>query len=511
MLKAMDRNTAEKMTKDECLNVADISAETGPPIGTSQCAIISPFPSLDIAKYFLQPIIKDQKYNRKSVPENTLLKRTFIIKDRDLARPITPAPTNLEEKQIKHTNNGISLMGMQDYLRAEDNGIDLDIMNRLHKLREMIDDLSLSLSSGQLNTSVISRGHREREGPIEQLFDPFRFLKYELANTYHIQNISTGWLRLWEVLSEFDLVPLSLLCESFISFHSGSFPETSILALHHYVKTKTNLKSHVWFASAEQKADDPYELRGRYSSHWVDQSVSHTGGKIEALNKAQMGHVFGVKIFNTFPDKIHLYISEDIDPSGDQEVLFHQITHGFSLLRKGGNMIIKLCAFFNSTTQVLISLCVRHFAKVFITKPITSKILNDESYLVCISFDLELSMEESPYSPSFDSSTFDGTMVVSTLPHISGSLEIALTGIYNATINGLEQALELSKLLNEVKSVDETDSTNKLKLLRHEAGSIHKCITSVWVQNFGIKSLKLKDKLNCKEQTRTRKEHEPFI
>lgn len=90
----MDRNTAEKMTKDECLNVADISAETGPPIGTSQCAIISPFPSLDIAKYFLQPIIKDQKYNRKSVPENTLLKRTFIIKDRDLARPITPAANN---------------------------------------------------------------------------------------------------------------------------------------------------------------------------------------------------------------------------------------------------------------------------------------------------------------------------------------------------------------------------------------------------------------------------------
>ena len=65
--------------------------------------------------------------------------------------------------------------------------------------------------------------------------------------------------------------------------------------------------------------------------------------------------------------------------------------------------------------------------------------------------------------------------------------------------------------VNEAKSADENDSISKLKLLRHEAGSIHKCITSVWVQNFGIKSLKLKDKLNCKERIRTLQEHEPFI
>jgi FtsJ-like methyltransferase len=443
---------AEKTRKNECPTEANIYAQNDPIIGLSQSISqqLSLIPSLQISKYFLENRDKQSSNDKPSI-EPILSRRIFVIEEN----------TN----QSSHDKNDCKT-------------------DELKNMTLKIDDLYK---------------HSKNEIQFEQvvnLFDPFRFFKYELATDCKIQNISAGWIKLWEILTEFNLVPSSLFGESFISFHAGAYPETSIFALNHYVKTKTNLKSHVWFASAERKADDPYELKSRYPAHWIYRMGSKIEDQTEALNGAKFGHMFTIKLSTYFNDKIHLYISDgglDPDEHVDREIkyqskLLNEIVNAFSILKKGGNMTIKLYSFSDTRTQVLISLCVRHFRKAFITKPLSSKIFDPESYLVCVGFDLEILADQ---TLSFDDlGKFDGTVVASVIPHISESLSSAQEQIYNNTIVSLKQATELFEAVN---------SSEELKRLRQDAGPIHRLISSAWVKLYPIKQLKARDRLSCKE------------
>lgn len=442
----MNGTIAEKMGKNECSTGANIYAKDYPIIGVSQCVNQPSPPSLQINKYFLDGSAKKAS-NEKLFIDPVLSKRIFIIDE------------NVDK--LSHDRNNYRI-------------------DELSNLILKVDDLYR---------------HSENEIKFEQvvnLFDPFRFFKYELANTCNIQNISAGWIKLWEILTEFDLVPSSLPGESFISFHSGQFPETSIFMLNHYVKTRSNLKSHVWFASTDQKTEDLYGLRSRYSSHWFYKMWLKINDQTKALNEAKFGHLFKIKLSTDFQDKVHLYIADGglgHDEHIDQEIkyqskLLNEIIQAFSILKKGGDMIIKLYTFSDTRTQVLISLCVRHFKKVFITKPIASKIFDPESYLVCMEFALEILTDQ---TLSFDDiGKFDGTIVASDLPDISECLGSAQEQIYNNAINSLNESIIL---------FEEINSTERLKRLRQDAGVIHRPITSAWTKLYPVKSLKAKDRL----------------
>jgi len=325
------------------------------------------------------------------------------------------------------------------------------------------------------------------------LFDPFRTYKYRIAQSYRGQNVSNAWLKFWELICEFKLIPNSMPGESFISFDNAALPGSGILAINHYVKTSTSLKSHVWYAcSLDEKEDalaDSYSLVKNYPSRWLMNSGNN--GDVTKLANLK-------SIFNQLSDKIDLYTSDlgfDVssDYNGQEDQHCHcnlgQILLGMYVLKKGGNLVVKMYTFFSTFTQSLLIYCSKVFEKFYITKPMSSRVTNSECYLVGIDFlgipediqILETRLDKFSLEPLIPVQDFYNNIFLE-----------AAQGIYGA---------QISSLLNVINLYDGISKNFEpsIKLLKTETRDMHNIITSKWVQLYPFKSLRQKDRLNCIE------------
>ena len=348
-------------------------------------------------------------------------------------------------------------------------------------------------------------------GQVLNLFDPFRFFKYQLGQTCRGQNVSNAWLRLWELLGEFPLVPSTLPGESFLSLHNAALPGHWILALNHYVKTATSLKSHVWFALAPAKADDTFKLREHYPSRWL-------GGDGDVTRIANLRAVR-----DGLTERVHLYTSDqglDVTEYEAQEekhamANVGQILLGLYVLGLGGNMVIKLYTFFSPLTQSLIALCVALFERVHVSKPMTSKVANSECYLVALNLRrapadlsaLEQHLEQGRGLEALTGVDW-GAAVEAPGRAICGS-QIALLTTAMDTFEKLQHGTLTPPVMPSGHSRESQASTSRantmsveeasLRHLRNEVRAQHNQITGMWAGRYPIKTLKLKDRLNCLE------------
>jgi hypothetical protein len=227
-------------------------------------------------------------------------------------------------------------------------------------------------------------------GKIMRLFDPFAREKYIISKKINAPYVTNAWLKCYELLHRFQLIPSQ---GKFVYFDNAAFPGSFILATNHYVKTLTKCDMQ-WYASSlisGNALNDSYDLYKNYPNNWLmhDQNNGDLSNWSNILD-------FCKQISNgTDERRVDLYTCDlgmDVSKNYNEQESIHshlnicQIACGIKVLKIGGSMIVKHYTLFKGFTQYYIDLLTLLFDNVYITKPITSRRTNSETYIVCINF-----------------------------------------------------------------------------------------------------------------------------
>ena len=143
----------------------------------------------------------------------------------------------------------------------------------------------------------------------------------------------------------------------------------------------------------------PYnnDIPGWKKSHRIFRECSKYTISYGKDDTGDLYNVENIKYFaNLFTEKKADLVTGDggfdfSDDYSNQEVLafrliFCEIVAGLSILKKGGNMIIKLFDLFHYASIDIVYTLAYYFDKLHIVKPFTSRSANSEKYIVCKSF-----------------------------------------------------------------------------------------------------------------------------
>lgn len=224
---------------------------------------------------------------------------------------------------------------------------------------------------------------------IFRVLEPFAKVKHRLARMSRNYNISNAWIKCYELMNAFDIVPRQQQTE-ITHFANAELPGSFICAIHHYIYTMTRCK-YRWVASSmigEKNLEDSYGLYKNYPSKWLMDKKSNGD-----MTKSDTVMSMGIKAYNYGGEGVYLYTSDlgfDVSSDYNNQEKLHmpanigQILCGLLSLQVGGCMITKQYTYFNPTNISIVGGLTMIFNKVFITKPMSSKQDNSEIYLVCI-------------------------------------------------------------------------------------------------------------------------------
>lgn len=324
----------------------------------------------------------------------------------------------------------------------------------------------LEKANSSIDSFYRKENTREEFKKVMSLFDPYRSIKYVISRDFRAQAVTNSWTKMWEILSYFDLVPQSMRNESYITFETSDVLGGSFQALHHYVKTNTFIKSHVWSLNAPESSRDVFGFQQHYESR-----TSRCG--LENVREALLQQGL---------DKVHLFVAdrgvENSDYNKLEEVHFPQLLKevelAFLCLEKGGSAIFKAYTMFKDETIGVVSSLCEMFEKVFVYKPRTSKITMSECYLVGINYKGKIGDDNLTAKVSIPAS-------------------VVLGGIQADSINRARCLYE--EISNEGKGGDEKFWKGLRSVYKPKIAKLQ----TEWFRKFPIKSLRPKDKLKIKD------------
>ena len=226
--------------------------------------------------------------------------------------------------------------------------------------------------------------------------DPFLKEKYNISRNVNTHNMTNAWLKGYEIIEYYDLIPKNI--NNFVYFDNASFPGSFIIAVNHYIKTKTNIKNFKWYGSSligKDKLYDDFNLKKNYPNNWIMNNDNN--GDITLLSNIMNFQMFFQNVFcsksnqNNNERTLNLYSCDlGLDWGNDynnQESLSFkanlcQILCGLLTLNTNGHMFIKHFTLFEPFTLSYLSLLTLLFKDVYISKPSTSRRSNSEVYIV---------------------------------------------------------------------------------------------------------------------------------
>ena len=274
---------------------------------------------------------------------------------------------------------------------------------------------SLNLGKRPLDELFPKEGFRQ----VWTKHDPFFEERWIFARTLCTYNISNAWLKCYEIITHFNLVPEAPEGD-FIHFDNAAFPGAFVLATHHLVHTmrprwcvgdasKAGAPRYIWRASSllgaaeiQKPLEDKYKLFENYPDHWL----MGEGCNGDVLSEEVQRHFREV-----LPGTVDLYTSDlGFDVSDDyntQEAQHYranvgQILSGLLTLKPGGAMIVKQYTTLEAPGIALLFMLSQFFEEFHVCKPRTSRAYNGETYLVGKGFaperfTTEGSLDEHPY------------------------------------------------------------------------------------------------------------------
>jgi 23S rRNA U2552 (ribose-2'-O)-methylase RlmE/FtsJ len=182
--------------------------------------------------------------------------------------------------------------------------------------------------------------------------------------------------------------------QPFVHFDNAALPGIFPYTMNYYMQSFHPHLKYKWHASSlistTKEVNDPlkdqYGLWKNYPNNWL-------------MDKNNNGDVMNMDVQLNFKERIggtvDLYTSDigfDVSMNyNEQETLqspanLGQIISGLITLKVGGVLITKQYTFMTPFTVSVMGLMTRLFERAYITKPMTSKPDNSETYLVCVGF-----------------------------------------------------------------------------------------------------------------------------
>jgi hypothetical protein len=290
---------------------------------------------------------------------------------------------------------------------------------------------------------------------ITNALDPFRTEKYKIAKKIGEKNISNAWLKCFEIIMKFDMMKSK---KHVRHFDNAAFPGAFILATEYIMKNHYPKCNYVWRACSlydknKPHLEDSYKLYEKFPDKWLMDSKNN--GDVTSLDNINY-------IAQKLDNKTNFYTSDiGFDVSSDynnQEVLHFDVNTGqillcLKVLQENGCCIIKHFTYFEDYTLQYLDQFSKLFEKFYFHKPLTSKALNSEIYLIGVNF-LKNSKENSATYQNL-METLEKCLVEKTF-FIDKEYPYKFVGNLLNTIKSLTK-----KQINELKKV--SNISNKVK------------------------------------------------
>lgn len=218
-------------------------------------------------------------------------------------------------------------------------------------------------------------------------FDPFKNEKEIVAKMGQTYNVSNAWLKCYEILCYYDLIPEDR--KSIFHFDNAAFPGSFVVATHHFAATRRKL-NYKWCASSlldindsnKSPLEDKYELYKRYPENWL-MDTSNNGDVLIESNQLDFNKKIGGQI-DLYTSDLGFDVSSDYN---NQESLqlpanIGQIISGIATLKSGGCFVTKQYTYFEPMTVSVMYAAASLFDEFYVCKPYTSREANSETYLV---------------------------------------------------------------------------------------------------------------------------------
>jgi len=216
---------------------------------------------------------------------------------------------------------------------------------------------------------------------VVKFLDQMKFYSKELEKRVHIRgSITNAWMKCWEMIHTFKLVPDN----TFTVFCNAEFPGAFVLALNHYIKTCTKNKKYEWYANSiwpteelkkrnKEIYKDSFKLYEKYPNQWLMNEKN--GGDISNINMINI-------IEERLKNKVDLYTSDVSDDETHSNIILGQFLCGLKVLKNGGTMVCRMSTFFKPFSMSLLFLLTSMFTDLCITKPMASRAICSECYII---------------------------------------------------------------------------------------------------------------------------------
>jgi len=210
-------------------------------------------------------------------------------------------------------------------------------------------------------------------------------------------NVTNAWLKSYEIYQVFNLIT-SHEGEIFRSFHICEIPGAFIMALQHYIDHHTDKKLK-WRAQSL----NPYSLENRQNMKGKflpdKYNMVKNNKKKYDFGKDDTGDITNIQNIRYYHEKYGKSrdlvtsdcgqdSSEDFTTQEERlvKVYWGQFVCAIGLLKKGGNYFMKLFTVHTIKMIEIVYLCTQLFENVYICKPLKTKFMSGEVYMVCKNF-----------------------------------------------------------------------------------------------------------------------------
>jgi cap2 methyltransferase len=225
-----------------------------------------------------------------------------------------------------------------------------------------------------------------------------KYFGYEINDyvkeEFNIPVLTTAWLKCYELITYFNIIDAKET-NVYKSFHICEIPGTFILAINHFIKTKTKRKFD-WNAMSLnpwKTKDKTTYLPDQYNMVKENQKRYDFGPK----NTGDITDIDNIKYYINKNKDLNLnLITSDCgqDSSDDfvrQEeklnlVFWSQFVCTLGCLGKGGDYIAKIFTIKTKKTIEMLYILSCLFEKVYIVKPLKTKPTSGERYIVCTNY-----------------------------------------------------------------------------------------------------------------------------
>ena len=281
----------------------------------------------------------------------------------------------------------------------------LYLKNSLEEHKKKIDDFHLYQQDREIFYSLVTNFFDRFSNFKQTIGKHYKYITYEKEirggkeRTVFNNRISNAWLKCWEILHSFPIVPY-YLNRKYKVFCNAEFPGSFIFAIHHYLLTKRINFEYEWVANSlwpDKGTDegeggnegneifgDRYGLYKKYKEKWLMDGKKYTG---DVMDRQMLEYVkercqHSIDLYTSdigiYLDHSTFHLQEELETP----LNLGQIVQGLSTLREGGTLICKMFMFFTPFNQSMLSMLNEMFTSFYITKPVTSRPGNSEIYIV---------------------------------------------------------------------------------------------------------------------------------